>query len=161
MKTFLLLFILLSLLSLSDALPSTEIFNQITKNHPKIDKVYAKELSLLLASISKKHGIPARVYAAILMQESGYDNTKISKTRDYGIAQVNIKNLNSMKVDPVNVVNNLELSLELGAEVLALFYKQFGTTEISWFTRYNCGYLSKDMFFEKHETYFYQVARYL
>ena len=48
------------------------IYCQIKKNKPKLNSKYAMTLSNHIYRASRKHGFPANIYTAILMQESGY-----------------------------------------------------------------------------------------
>lgn len=48
------------------------IYAQIIKNKPSIDKKYAMKLSNIIYKMHRKYHIPSRIFAAILMQESGY-----------------------------------------------------------------------------------------
>jgi hypothetical protein len=51
---------------------SNPVFCQIIKNEPTINKNYALRLSNIISKVSKQYGIPAKIFTAILMQESRY-----------------------------------------------------------------------------------------
>jgi len=67
-------YLILALLipSISFAKEKHPIFNQIVKNSPKINKRYAMKLSNIIHKASTKFKIPAKIYTAILKQESNY-----------------------------------------------------------------------------------------
>jgi len=49
------------------------IYCQILKNKKNINKKYALELSNIIYKVSKQYNFPAKIYTAILMQESTYN----------------------------------------------------------------------------------------
>ena len=116
-------------------------------------------LSNLIYKASVRHGIPADIYTAILMQESGYrmgalnedcgwkshktyiENKKIiCVAKDLGMSQIHYKTINAYGFDKERLMNDMEYSVNAGAKVLAWFHKVYAKREpIKWWTRYNCG----------------------
>ena len=152
------------------------LYQQILKNNPKIDSTYAARLSNLIADASRNHGIPAKIYAAILMQESAYNLSAQNKTcglkgldseetscviTDFGISQIHYKNLKRFGLDKKLLVTDLQYSIDAGAKVLAT-YSRFSKTEPkTWYARYNCGTKSKSYKREVCLIYKSRVDRYL
>ena len=134
--------------------PSNAIIKQIIANKPDISPAYAKRIATSINNLSKKHKIPANIFAAILMQESRYTlNSVNKKSRDFGISQINWRTIKSYKFDKKKLMGNLEYSLEAGAIVLKDFMVRF-KHEQKWWTRYNG---SKS---ENRKRYLAQVERF-
>lgn len=112
------------------------IYDQIKKNRKKISNAYAMRLSNIIHHASIKHDIPAKLYTAILRQESTY-RLNIVAEGDYGIAQINIKS--HTKYDKKKLLTDLKYSVNAGAEVLSWFNKTYAKDDVDWYTRYNCG----------------------
>lgn len=129
------------------------VYCQILKNSPRIDKKYALRLSDLIYKHSKANSIPAKVYTAILMQESAYKlsavNTKCGldyKRKhptcvwvDFGISQINYKTAVSYGFDIEKLTTDLDYSVKAGAVALSYFKKRYSSSESKWYARYNCG----------------------
>lgn len=114
------------------------IYCQIVKNKPTINRKYAMKLSNLIYKITKNHNINAHSFTAILAQESMYKNKVFNKkSKDYGIAQINIHTAKRFGFKPKKLLNNLEYSLKAGAIILADLKKRYGKKEKYYWTRYN------------------------
>ena len=111
-------------------------------------------VSNLIYKASKKFNIPAEIYTAIIMQESAYrlaaKNIQCGldkETRtvyrcvlaDIGIAQINSRTAEVYGFDLYLLLNDLEYSINAGAEVLSYFKKRFAKKEPDFWVRYNCG----------------------
>jgi len=128
------------------------IYNQIIKNAPKIDKKYAFDLSNKIHKVTKKYNLNARIYTAILAQESMYKLDaincvkglhEVSRTpskvcRDFGISQINFKNIPRFGFNIDLLLTDLEYSVEAGAKVLADVKKRIKNNKNYW-VGYNCG----------------------
>lgn len=133
---------------------------QIKKNKKSLTEAKIEKLSLKIYKISKKYKIPSNIFAAILMQESGYSldamNCKKgiivhpSKKKykrfkqgkvctDFGISQIYYKSVIRYQFDINKLLTDLEYSIEAGAKVLDWFHKTYGKKDPLWYTRYNCG----------------------
>lgn len=132
------------------------IFEQVVKNHPKIDRRYALEVATAIQKVAKEMGIKPERLAAILAQESRYTLNAVNrKSKDYGIAQINHKTIESFGFDKQKLLTDLEYSVKAGAIVLADFKRMYGKREKNYWTRYN----SSDP--EKRKEYEVLVARFL
>lgn len=133
---------------------NSSVYRQIIKNNPTINKTYAKKLSNLIKIKSEKYGIPAKLYTAILMQESSYRLSAVNKKcaanvriplkackiQDLGISQINVRTIASYDLDSNKLREDLKYSVEAGAKVLAWFHKTYSKREPkTWFCRYNTG----------------------
>ncbi|HLD91698.1 MAG TPA: transglycosylase SLT domain-containing protein [Patescibacteria group bacterium] len=126
-------------------------YRQILKNKPNIDKKYATKLAKLIDRHSIKHKIPAHIYTAILMQESGYKlgaKRCIKKCTDFGISQINHRTAKSYNLDRSKLLKDLDYSIWAGAMVLADF-KRYKKTEKRWWSRYNASSKHKRLEYEK------------
>lgn len=132
------------------------IFDQVVKNHPKIDRMYAREVANAIQKVAKEMGIKPERLAAILAQESRYTLNAVNKrSRDYGIAQINHKTIESFGFDKQRLLTDLEYSVKAGAIVLADFKRMYGKREKNYWTRYNSSNP------DKRKKYEILVARYL
>ena len=132
------------------------IFDQVVKNHPKIDRIYAREVAKAIQKVAKEMGIKPERLAAILAQESRYTLNAVNRrSRDYGIAQINHKTIESFGFDKQRLLTDLEYSVKAGAIVLADFKRMYGKREKDYWTRYNSSNP------DKRKKYEILVARYL
>lgn len=129
------------------------IYCQIIENKPSINKTYAMHLSNVIYRYSKLYKIPAKVYTAILAQESIYrisavnchtgvvvddKGNRIEKVcTDFGISQIWWKTALSYGFNLDLLVSDLEYSVEAGAIVLADFMRRYAHSDKFWWTRYN------------------------
>lgn len=117
------------------------------------------ELSNVIYKMTRKHKVPANIYTAILMQESGYklaamgchkgikqgsliqEEAKVCS--DFGMSQIYYKTAEGFGFDLTKLINDLEYSVEAGAIVLADFRKRYSHRELDWWTRYNASSRTK------------------
>ena len=131
-------------------------FKQVVKNHPKIDRQYALEIANAIDKAAKELNIKPQRLAAILAQESRYTlNVVNKKSKDYGIAQINHRTIESFGFDKHRLLTDLEYSVMAGAIVLADFKRMYGKREKDYWTRYN----SSDP--ERRKEYELLVARFM
>jgi len=120
------------------------IFCQIKKNKPDIDIQYAMKLSNYISIYSHKYKVEARLYTAILAQESQYDMSARSYSdglndalepirayQDYGLIQVSYKTAEVFKIDLKRLMTDMEYAVESGAIILKNKIKE-------------CSFLGKD-----------------
>lgn len=116
---------------------------QIKKNMPMLSDEYVRVVSRAIYNASYEHGVPGRIYTAILMQESNYRIGAKACNKygcDYGIAQINEKTIEAYGMDKDRLMYDLSYSVEMGAKVLSWFRKTYEAKEPEdWFLRYNCG----------------------
>lgn len=130
-----------------------QIYTQILKNNPKINKQYAENLSLVISNKSKEYNVPTKVFTAILMQESRYNlnavNLKcgVSVTTgkkdcvitDFGVSQIHYLNVKRFNFDKKRLVSDLTYSVDAGAKILSNYVKFQKKEPKTWYSRYNCG----------------------
>ena len=159
MKSLLLLLILFSANAFAEAdCEKHPIYCHIIKNMTLesgkvcISKQKAMKVSNLIYKMHKKYNISARLFTAMLRQESryslkaqgiqciGYQGKKICGPSDYGISQVNITTAERFGFDLDKLSEDLEYSIEAGAIVLADFKKKYEKKDGEYYwLRYNCG----------------------
>jgi len=140
----LLLFFLISTNSWAINCKDHPIYCQIKKNKPEIDTKYAMKLSNYISIYSHKHKVEARLYTAILAQESQYNmeakncvdglNDALEPIRacvDWGVIQVSYKTAEAFKIDLRRIMTDMEYAIESGAIILKNKIKE-------------CFYLGKD-----------------
>lgn len=126
------------------------IYDQILRNKPSINKVYAMKLSNIIYKVSIKYGVPKHIYCAILMQESGYTLDAINKidayvdgeirlvSTDFSIAQIHIRTAFRYNFSINRLLTDLNYAINAGAIVLSGM-KRYSNLNKDWWTRYNCG----------------------
>lgn len=131
------------------------VYCQIIKNNPKIDQGYALELATLINQVAVEYNLKPYRLAAIIAQESGYKlNAVNTKSKDYGIAQINQKTIKAFEFDQHRLLTDLRYSIEAGAIVLSDFKRRYGHREKDYWTRFNSSIP------EKREEYKQLVLRY-
>lgn len=153
-----------------------EVLSQIQKNNPSLDQAYAEKLAQVIVEKSIKFRIPANVFTAILMQESGYNvaakavkcgfvnetsEEKKCVITDFGISQIHHKNISRFKFDRKKLLSNLEYSVDAGAKVLSTYTRYSHKEPKTWFCRYNTGTRSFKKIKENCLEYKHKVDRYL
>jgi len=155
------------------------IYCQIKDNNPNISDTKAHLIAKYVIKSSKKYGIPANIYTAILMQESSYRLNALNKkcglqdknplnygqktcvVQDVGISQINVKTAEAYKLDAARLTTDLEYSIDSGAMVLSWFHKRYSKTEKNWWIRYNVGTRAKETMPTAWEAYKSKVKRWL
>lgn len=166
-----------------------KIVENKAKRNESIENTSAIKISAQIALVSKKYKIPAQLFTAILMQESGYrlkaKRCKVTgymksrreiaseiydikptsligskeKCTDFGISQIHYKTVKRYGFSEFRLTTDLAYSVEAGAIVLKDFMKSF-RHESDWYTRYNCGNGgTTDR--QTCQTYKYLIAQYL
>lgn len=136
---------------------------QIRQNYPSLSITYAHELADIIEDASEKYDIPAKIYTAILMQESRYtlDVVACKKTCDYGISQINEHTARSYGYDIYRLRNDLRYSVFAGAEVLSWFKINYAHKEDKWWCRYNVGTAKLERIQKLCDVYVNYVERYI
>ena len=172
-----------------DAKTKHPIYNQIISNSPSINKAYAMKLSNIIYKKTRKYKVNARLFTAILAQETmyklsqgscstgyikidmeyltaaislemknklrDYTNSKVTICEDFGIGQVNHRNIAKFEMDKERLLTDLDYSVDMAAFMLNLTKKYYSKKDSEWFTRYNA--FSKD----KRKKYKSLVERFL
>jgi hypothetical protein len=62
------------------------------------------------------------------------------KTKDYGIAQINIRNIKHYKMNKNRLLTDLQYSIDNGVLIMAYFKNRYEKTlGKKWIAKYNCG----------------------
>ena len=109
--------------------------------------VYAETNSVTNISNSisisaRKYGLQRSLLSCILKKESNYRNGVISKTKDYGIAQINIKTAKKYKLDLYALTTSATYAIDKAALILSDYERTNRDESRTWFCRYNIGYQS-------------------
>lgn len=132
------------------------VYAQIVKNNPNINKLYAKELSVMIAKVATSYKIDPIRLAAILAQESMYKVGAINKkSKDYGIAQIHHATAVAYGFDINKLKTNPHYCIEAAAIILKDIKQKYGKREKDYWTRYH-SYTP-----EKRKEYKLLVARYM
>lgn len=102
-----------------------------------------KRIASEITSAARKYNIERSLLSCILKKESEYRNRIISKTSDYGIAQINIKTARKYKFDVYHLTTDTAYSIDKAALILSDYERLNRDDEArTWFCRYNIGYQS-------------------
>lgn len=138
------------------------IVTQIKSNKPSIEDKYAKALAEEIHTHSKAHGIDSKLVAAILALESMYDHKAYNKrSKDYGIAQINIKTVSRYKLDKKKLLTDISYTIAAGVKVLSYFHKRYSHKESNWYVRYNVGTGTKANKSKAAKHYQAMISKYL
>jgi soluble lytic murein transglycosylase-like protein len=97
------------------------------------------DLRAMAAEIAIEHGLDPLLFIAIIEQESAFKISAYnSKTRDYGLGQINEYNVRALGLDRKRLLTDARYNLEVSASILSYFQRRFGHEHL-WYTRYNCG----------------------
>lgn len=115
-------------------------YPQISKNAPHLPEKYVQEVGKAVNKICLEMDIPCPILKAVLFVESEYLVGAVNnRTKDYGIGQINEKNIRKLKLDKYRLLTDVEYSVYEAAKILKYFQKRYSKTEYCWFARYNVG----------------------
>lgn len=125
----------------------------------KYSKIYKVDSMLLTAIFAQESGYVTGAKNCI----KGYDKKALDERRieireicvDFGIAQINYRNVGKLKLDVFKMLEDLDYTVEQGAKILKNFQNKYSSKDISWWSRYN----AKSKI--KRELYKKLVERYL
>lgn len=80
-----------------------------------------------------KATIPETMRASI----KAYTNEEITVCADFGIGQINYRNIAKLGFDKERLLTDLDYSVDIAALMLKKKYKYYGKTGPDWWTRYN------------------------
>jgi soluble lytic murein transglycosylase-like protein len=95
----------------------------------------------LTNEVAIQYGLDAELFSAIIAQESSFRVSAYNrKTQDYGLGQINIKNVKALKLDKKRLLTDARYNLEVSAKILSQMQKRYAHKEpSSWYCRYNVG----------------------
>ncbi|MEG1894599.1 MAG: transglycosylase SLT domain-containing protein [Oscillospiraceae bacterium] len=103
------------------------------------DVPLSNDLQIYIKNICESYGVPEDVVIALIGVESGYKQSVISKTNDYGYMQINSCNHDTLK-QQLNISDVLDPydNIHCGVYMLSELYKKYSdTTQV--LMCYNCG----------------------
>ncbi len=120
-------------------LMNTSTYEKILELKPDIDRVYAIELSQSINKHSIVYNVPSDAMVKLAYIESKFKPDAVNKrTLDYGVFQINIRNIKAYDLDKNRLLIDTNYSVEAGAKVFSYFYHRYGSLEEA-IRRYNCG----------------------
>jgi soluble lytic murein transglycosylase-like protein len=121
------LFILLMALSIN------KIALEQIPSEPKI-----KDIIIIL---SAKYNIDPKIVNAFFFVESKHNVAAANKrTRDYGIAQINIRNIKRLGLNKERLLRDPYYSIEQGIKIIVYFKNRYeAKLGYTWVAKYNCG----------------------
>lgn len=143
------------------------IFCHILDISPGINKQLAFQISNKISKYSRKYGLDAKLFVAIIRQESNFkldakgcveglnvDFEEIRVCNDFGMIQLNYRTAKLYGFDIQRTMIDLDYSIFVGMKILYDFKVRYAKKEEFWWTRYN----AKDEI--KRELYRKLVMRY-
>ena len=111
---------------------------RILEVNPKLQDSYAAEVAAQIHAAAKKHDLKVDKLFAIIAQESKFRVGAVNKrSHDYGIGQINIKNIDALKLDRHRLLTDVAYSVNWSAYMLAHFKRYEKRGDKNWWTRYN------------------------
>ena len=116
------------------------VYVQIMRNTGEKPPHDPFKLAASFEKVAKKYGLDPLLLSAMAAVESGYFVGAInSRTADYGIMQINARNIKHYKFSKERLLTDVPYSIEAGAIVLSWFKAKYAHKEKNWFCRYNVG----------------------
>jgi hypothetical protein len=115
--------------------------SKIQSKNSGLSSDYVKKLSNTIYRYSEQYGIPYAYIQSIFFVESSYNlNAVNSKSKDYGIGQVNMWHIKNKKLSKNRLLNDMDYSVHESVKIMHWFYKTYRDKEPNeWLARYNCG----------------------
>ena len=174
---FKILFIILPIIYIFIASPlsastctDNPVYCKIVKIDGGINKEYAYRLSNAIVKYSAKYGVSKFLLTAILAQESGFrlnakscdkglvfldDEWKLDEVCfDFGIGQINYRNIEVYNLDVELLLTNLDYSVEASVVILKYFYDKYSHKEVNWWSRYNASSPNNRALYERRVSRF-------
>ena len=132
----------------------------IVKNSSRFikDPEGRRKLAVSFLSAEIKYGIPANILQAIAFVESSYYlNAVNSRSKDYGLMQVNRFNIRAYGFNKKKLLTNLDYSVKAGTKVFKWFYDRYPLEEA--IKRYNCGVRKQCVNYRSVKTYLRKVKK--
>lgn len=121
----------------------TQIKRAISSLSKKMSDRDSRELARSIYEASKKHHINPKLMVAILMQESSFDQTKVSRTGDISISQINYQvwsrefsRLKKAPLDRFRLSMDRDYAIFRMAEILEILSKR-QDKDSSWYAVYH------------------------
>lgn len=87
-----------------------------------------------------KHGVEPSLVRAIASVESCFGKYTVNATtQDFGLMQINQKNIKALGLEPQDLISNHDLSLEVATKMLKDLQRRGNKHGIPWQCRYNIG----------------------
>lgn len=123
-----------------------------------------KPKAIIIQRAAELNGISHKVLAAVIAVESEFRTDAVNRrSKDYGIAQINIYNIRARGLDKKRLVSDAEYGVKIGAKILKEKKSRFSKRESKWLCRYNVGTAPKlrGKRLKKCLTYYKKVAKYI
>jgi soluble lytic murein transglycosylase-like protein len=126
-----------------------------------VTKVSSPCIHDIIISKSRKHNIDYKMVLAIFQVESNLDIKAYNKrTKDYGIAQINIRNIKKLNLNAKKLITDPEYSVEEGIKLLNFFKDKYETKlGHKWIAKYNCGMRNRCENTKKSKIYIKKVYK--
>jgi soluble lytic murein transglycosylase-like protein len=98
-----------------------------------------RELRAQAYNIALEYKLDPHLFVAIIELESAFKvNAYNSKTQDYGLVQINLHNIRSMKLNRKRLLKDADYNLRAAASILQYMHGRYAY-EPEWYCRYNVG----------------------
>lgn len=119
---------------------NADVYNQLERIAPHLSQREKLELATDIVKVCEQQRINCQIFTAVLAQESMFRTSAFNhRTLDYGIGQVNIRNIASLKLDKHRLLNDRVYSLTAAAQIFGYFQRRYGAKEALWYCRFNVG----------------------
>jgi hypothetical protein len=126
------------------AKPVLSLESRISKMQPALTKSQVRKISIAILKSSKKYNINPNIFVAIIMQESSFDQSKVSISGDISIAQINyevwVKEFKRKKLPLLNkhlLKSDINYAIDTMGIILGSLKQRYSSREKYWFSRYH------------------------
>ena len=121
--------------------PILDIAPLIIKLAPHVSYKNADKYGRLIKKYSEIYKVDWKIMTAIIRQESNFIQNAVNCDRrgcyDFGLVQINFKNVKRLNLDAGKLLTDSEYSIEVLAQFLENIQKKYKHKDKYWFGRYN------------------------
>lgn len=119
---------------------AAEPFRVLMKMQPALTRVQAKKLAKIFVEEGALAHLDWRLLASIGFNESSLGQHRFNAaSADYGLMQINIKNIEALGLDPEVVKTDDRLSVRVACKILSSHRARFSVTFKHWVGTYRSG----------------------
>lgn len=116
----------------------------ISSVRPKLENTKKYTIAKAIHELSQSYNIDPKILIAIIDAESEFDNSKVSPTGDYSVAQINLKvwkngfqKIGYPKLDIKRLKTDEAYAITKMSQILKSLKDRFGKKDKRWFARYH------------------------
>jgi soluble lytic murein transglycosylase-like protein len=108
----------------------------IQKVNPYISEIHSIQIALSINKFAKEYDLNKELLLAIIKTESTFDITRVSRTKDYGLMQLNYKTIEALRFDIKRIRTDVDYSIGCGVLYLVMLRERYPNDKY-WWARYH------------------------